>query len=234
MTKRLVLLATLATMGMTASSALADSGGATIRSLPESEEIQVTAEVHHNCPEYLSEPDSTCDWFAEASTYSSSVECPITFDASHSAWSGELQTTPGASDNTFAILPYGLPRDIHVCLYIYAENESTLVGQSHTFDRTSGRELIPHKSTTRECGTVSATKLNWDVSIYEGPESCATARKVLGSYLHGSGKPDHKTSFINGRLLSKGWLCGEVGKEPTPACIRETHGHSELVLALPD
>jgi hypothetical protein len=232
MFKRLALLAVLAVGMTTAPSALADSGGAAIRALPESEEIQVSAEVHHNCPEYLSEPDSTCDWFAEASTYPSSVECPITFDASHNAWSGELQTTPGASNNTFAILPYGLPRDIHVCLYVYAENESTLVGQSHVFDRLSGRELVPRKSTARHCGTVNATDLSWSVLIYEGPESCAAARKILNSYLHGAGKPEHKTPIATFRLLPKDWLCGEIGKELIPTCVRKIIGHSELIQAL--
>jgi hypothetical protein len=122
--------------------AVADSGGATIGSLPESEEVQATVEVHHQCPGFLSEPGSTCDWFSEAAAYSSEVGCPITYDGSRGVWVGPLETTPGTTFATFAFNPYGLPRTVVLCLYVHAE-ESSLVGSSHPFDRATGREILP-------------------------------------------------------------------------------------------
>jgi hypothetical protein len=133
-------LALIAVLLITPASAIADSGGATVSSLPESESLQVTVELHHQCPGYLSDPSSTCYWFSEAAAYSAEVACPITYDSARGVWVGPLETTPGTTFGTFAFTPYGLPRTIVVCLYVHAE-ETALVGASHPFDRATGREL---------------------------------------------------------------------------------------------
>jgi hypothetical protein len=115
----------------------ADSAGATIRSLPESVELQVQAEYHHECS------GEACDWFAEASAYSASAGCPSVFDASHSVWSGPAETTGGKSSVGFAFSPYGLENEVVVCLYIWANDENSLVGESHHFNRATGQEVLP-------------------------------------------------------------------------------------------
>lgn len=125
-----------------APSALADSAGATVHSLPESEQLEVHAEVRHQCPGYLSEGEQ-CDWFASASAYSAASGCPSVFDASRGIWIGPTESTPGKSTGNFAFTPYGLESEIVVCLYVSAEGSSTLVGESHPFNRLTGREVLP-------------------------------------------------------------------------------------------
>lgn len=121
---RLVGLALVVALLATPADAGADSGGATVSQLPESEQLQATVELHHECPGYLSEPSSTCYWFSEASAYSAEVGCPITTFA------------------TFAFNPYGRGRTVVLCLYVHA-GEDSLVGSSHPFDRATGREILP-------------------------------------------------------------------------------------------
>jgi hypothetical protein len=128
-------IASLVFLG-SAAPAVADSAGATIRSLPESTELQVHAEYHHECS------GDACDWFAEASAYSASAGCPSVFDASHIVWSGPVETG-GKSSVDFAFSPYGLETEVVVCLYIWANDESSLVGESHHFNRATGREVAP-------------------------------------------------------------------------------------------
>lgn len=131
----LAALASLVILGP-AASAVADSAGATIRSLPESAELQVHAEYHHEC-------SGSCAWFTEASAYSASTGCPAVFDDTHSVWSGPVEMTEGTSTANFAFNPYGLQDEIIVCLYIWSNNESSLVGESHNFNRATGREVLP-------------------------------------------------------------------------------------------
>jgi hypothetical protein len=117
----------------------ADSGGATISALPESGALQGHAEVTHECP---SRPTTSCYWYGEAAAYSASVACPSTFDLSHGVWVGKLESGPGSDSGTFAFSPYGLADRIVLCLYVNAEGTS-LVGQSHPFSRSAGREVLP-------------------------------------------------------------------------------------------
>lgn len=122
--------------------AQADSGGATIRSLPESSELQVAVEVRHDCPGYAYGPTESCTWFATAAAYGSESGCPVVFDSSHGVWVGRVETFPGTSYGSFAFNPYNLPRLVVVCLYVNGESEEQ-VGQSHPFDRLTGREVLP-------------------------------------------------------------------------------------------
>jgi hypothetical protein len=115
----------------------ADSAGATIRSLPESVELQVRAEYHHECGE------PSCAWFTQASAYSATAGCPYIFDSSHSVWTGEVETISRTSVANFAFDPTGLASELVVCLYVWANNESTWVGQSHSFNRATGQEVLP-------------------------------------------------------------------------------------------
>jgi hypothetical protein len=116
--------------------AYADSGGATISVLPESETLQASVELHHECSS-----TENCFWFGEASSYWAAVECPSTFDESHYAWSGPVDTL-GTSFGTFSFNPYGPPNEIKLCLYVHAE-EDHLVGESHPFNRRAGSEVLP-------------------------------------------------------------------------------------------
>jgi hypothetical protein len=122
-------------------SAIADTGGATVRSLPQSEEVQVTAEVQHDCRQF-------CVWYGEASAYSApddasglSFECPTTLDLSHEVGSGPIERVPRTSSWTFAFNPYAIV--VVICLYANDGGNTRLVGQSHPFDTFKGREVLP-------------------------------------------------------------------------------------------
>jgi hypothetical protein len=119
----------------------ADSGGATVQPLPESSELEVAAELHHQCGE-----GEGCSWFGEAAAYSASAECPFAYDASRGVWVGEVQSSAGTVSAHFAFDPSRLERVVVVCLYVYAGGENTWVGQSHPFDRYTGREILPPPS----------------------------------------------------------------------------------------
>lgn len=95
--------------------------------------------------EYACSSERFCVWYGEASAYSAGVECPSTFDLSHSVWveSGGVHTGSGTSAGTFTFDPYDLPAEVKLCLYVNAE-ESRLVGESHPFNRRTGSEVLPH------------------------------------------------------------------------------------------
>jgi hypothetical protein len=228
---RIALLLSIAALGVSAAGLLgadvaqADSAGATIHSLPASEVVSVSAEFHHQCIE------SSCVWFAEASAYSTETPCPFVFDPSHGDWTGPIETTAGTSRGTFTVAPYGLPRYIHVCLYVYAEDQSLLIGESHSFDRFAGREIPPQPSShLRSCGIVHAQKFPWRVT-HSGPASCSVADHTMDEYLHGAGTPNYKTGIIGYRTLHDGWECGEIGKEAEPTCARRVRSGTEVIKA---
>ncbi|HEY4450934.1 MAG TPA: hypothetical protein VGN13_05005 [Solirubrobacteraceae bacterium] len=101
----------------------------------------MSAELHHSC--FLLNEYEACDWFGEAAAYSASTGCPFNFDATHGQWVGTVETSEGTTYGSFTFVPYGLERTIVVCLYVYAESSSTLVGESHPFDRARGSEVLP-------------------------------------------------------------------------------------------
>jgi hypothetical protein len=182
--------------------AQADSGGATIRSIPESEELQVEAEVHHQC--YGAEP---CDWFAEASAETAGYGCPASWDGSHSIWVSEVREVAIPVAGSFAFLPYGLGRDVEVCLYVHAEGSSELAGASHPFDRATGREVLPQPKPPprplpqgfhRHCGEVSAKGRDYEVIARRGTETCALAKRTMRRYL---------TSRPGTHAYADGWVC---------------------------
>jgi hypothetical protein len=140
---RIVGLALVVALLAMPADASADSGGATIRRLPESEQLQVSAEVHHQCSGTSpTEAGGSCPWFAQASEYPASTACPIVFDVSHSVWTGPVETYAGTTFGTFAFNPRQSSGAVQVCLYVYSEG-SSLVGQSHPFDLNTGREILP-------------------------------------------------------------------------------------------
>jgi len=147
----LIVLATFLLLAIPVT-ADADSGGATIHTLPESEELQVHAEIHHECP---SEGD--CYWFGQATAYSASAGRPVVADSSHGVWSGEAKGITGYVFANFAFSPYSLGSEIVVCLYVDEGAESTLVGQSHPFNRTTGREVLPPPPRAPTTTTVKVT-----------------------------------------------------------------------------
>ncbi len=154
MNPRLPFLGVLAALVLLVipATAHADSGGATVKALPESEELQVHAEIHHECP---SEGD--CYWFGQATAYSASAGCPVVADSSHGVWSGEVKSITGYAFANFAFSPYGLGSEIVVCLYVDEGAESTLVGQSHPFNRITGREVLPPPPRAPTTTTVRVT-----------------------------------------------------------------------------
>jgi hypothetical protein len=137
--------------------ALADSGGAKVRGIPGSSEVESEAEVSHDCPEV---EFGGCAWFAEASAESASDGCPQSWDDSHGVWVSEVRTVSGIPvAGNFAFTPYGLSSPIVVCLYVHAEGGSELVGQSHPYSVGQGREVLPPAPTK----TISLR-----VSVYHG------------------------------------------------------------------
>ena len=210
----LVVLALVAP-ALIPAAAQADSGGATIRSLPESEELQVSVEVRHDCPGYAYRPTESCNWFGEAAAYGAGG-CPIVFDLSHSVWVGPAETFPGVSSGTFAFNPYGLPRDVVVCLYIHA-GEDNVVGQSHPFDRVTGREILPRPPEAEalptrheKCGTVRFHRSTYRVFIRRGYQSCALSRHTIARFLFGP-RTEHggrnAPDSIKYWTVSGGWRC---------------------------
>ncbi len=121
--------------------ARADSGGATVRALAESSSVEVAAQVEHSC-----ESETSCAWFAAAAVYSASSGCPYSFDATHGVWQSGIEQLGLPADGRFTISGFTLANmetTILVCLYVYAEGSTTLVGQSHPFNRATGREVLP-------------------------------------------------------------------------------------------
>jgi len=136
--RAILILIVLATFLLLAIPVTADaaSGGATVSPLPESAELQVSVEIQNECS------TEGCSWFGQATAYSASVVCPSSADDSHSVWTGSIETSH-STRGTFAFSPYGLENEIVVCLYVVEGSQSYYVGQSHPFDRTTGREVLP-------------------------------------------------------------------------------------------
>ncbi len=209
--RRLAFLAGLLTVLVAPTVAQADSAGATVRTLPQSEELQVHAEYHHECS---GEP-GTCDWFTEASAYSSSAGCPAVFDASHIIWSGPPETGSLSFAN-FSFAPNGLGSEIVVCLYIWSNEESTLVGQSHPFNRETGREVLPRPPRGR-CVLKGIGDEVIAEQIATRNESCEAARNLISAWLL-----DHYPSRF------RGWRFAEDGTQE-----RATRGHQVVRFTLP-
>jgi hypothetical protein len=112
----------------------ADSGGATISTLPDSQQLEGHVEVQHECG------IEGCSWFGEAAQYPASVECPLVYDVSHGVWVGPVEQGSGTSSGNFSFLPEAAT--IILCLYVNAEGTS-LVGQSHPFSTRTGSEVLP-------------------------------------------------------------------------------------------
>lgn len=134
MKRSIISLALLAAMLIPAA-ARADSGGATINTLPDSSQLEGHAEVSHECA------SESCVWFGEATQYPANIECPAIYDGSHGVWVGSsLEHGSGTSGGNFAFIPEA--GVVHLCLYVSAEGED-LVGQSHPFNTATGSEVLP-------------------------------------------------------------------------------------------
>lgn len=150
----LVAVTLLAVLALLPSVALADSGGATINTLPDSTRLEGHVEVEHQCPRGGSL--ATCFWFGEAAQYPASVECPAVFDVTHSVWVGSEEESTEATTGSFAFAPEATV--IRLCLYVEEEG-SSLVGESHPFSTQTGSEPRPQRQ---------ATRTTFNVRIYGG------------------------------------------------------------------
>jgi hypothetical protein len=197
---RRILACAATALLLSAAPALADSGGATIESLPESGELEGFAQVSHACYE-----GQSCVWFATAAAYSASAGCPDTFDATHGVWQSPVEKYGIKTVGSFAFDPAPLGRTIILCLYVYSEGSYSLVGQSHPFDRMTGREVLPVSKPKgpstfhRPCGTVKVHGIRYGVFIRRGAQSCAAARQTMRRYLVAPG-PSRRVGS---------WRCGE-------------------------
>lgn len=146
---------------------LADSGGATISALPDSQQLEGHVEVQHQCG------IDGCFWFGKAAQYPSSVECPLIYDGSHGVWIGPVEQGSGTSSGSFSFLPEAAV--IRLCLYINDEGTS-LVGQSHPFNTQTGSEILPRPPGRSPSRT----------SVYVTVHGCKIKPHVL---INGSGEP---------------------------------------------
>jgi hypothetical protein len=123
--------------------ALADSGGATINTLPDSYQLEGRVEIQHQCGGVFKAERESCLWYGEASQYPANVECPGTFDLTHSVWiqGGALESGSGTSSGSFSFVPES--PEVVLCLYVHDEGEDHLVGQSHPFSTATGSEVLP-------------------------------------------------------------------------------------------
>jgi hypothetical protein len=118
-----------------------------------------------------------------------------------------------------------------VCLYVDEGSQTYFVGQSHPFNRATGREILPSPPLhNRRCGSVQAEGANWRVTV-RGPASCSLAAQTIRSYLRGGGTPNHNVAIIGYRTLRGGWECGEIGHGAVPTCARKTKAGLEAVQA---
>jgi len=121
--------------------ASADSGGATINTLPDSSQLEGHVEVSHECGGvFRSEREGPCPWFAETAQYPAYIECPEVYDGSHGVWVGPLEQGSVTSSGTFPFTPEA--SEVVLCLYVNTEGTS-LVGQSHPFNTQTGSETLP-------------------------------------------------------------------------------------------
>ena len=131
----------LIALALLPSVARADSGGATINTLPDSSQLEGHVEVSHECGGvFKSEREQPCQWFAETTQYPASVECPGVYDGSHGVWVGPIEQGSATSSGSFSFIPEA--SEVVLCLYIYTEGTS-LVGHSHPFDTRTSSEVSP-------------------------------------------------------------------------------------------
>jgi hypothetical protein len=118
----LALLAGLALVLPTAASA--DSGTGSIYTLPDSQELEGSVQITHECTE------SPCPWFAEVSAYPAATECPRVFDLSHSVWVGEVKESPKGSWSSFGRFAFTPEESGYatLCLYVNSGSANDLVG----------------------------------------------------------------------------------------------------------
>jgi hypothetical protein len=147
----ILALALVASSSLIPTSALADSGGATIRPLPDSSELEASVSIRHDCS------GEGCAWFGEASQYPADDGCPFVYDGSHGVWVGPVEEESGSTFASFSFIPEAA--EVRICLYVNASEEAGSVGQSHAFDVSSGRELLP---------TPTGTRVQIVVHVYHG------------------------------------------------------------------
>ncbi len=121
--------------------ARADSGGATIKTLPDSYMLEGHVEVHHECSGAFQSEREKCFWFGEASQYPANVECPFVYDGLHSVWGGSAEQGSATSSGSFSFIPEA--STVILCLYVDEDGEDSLVGKSHPFDTQTGSEVLP-------------------------------------------------------------------------------------------
>ena len=116
----ILIIGTVGTALATAPAAVANGGGATIHTLPESSKVEVNASVEYECPF----DNSECSWYGQAAAYNAETECPNTWDLSHGVGIGSVDQGSGSDSWHFAFLPSEYGSTIKLCLYIDGEEDS--------------------------------------------------------------------------------------------------------------
>jgi hypothetical protein len=175
----------LVALALLPSLAHADSGGATISTLPDSQQLQGNVEVHHECG------IASCFWFGEAAQYPANIECPFVYDGSHGVWVGPVEQGSGTSSGSFSFFPES--STVVLCLYVNAEG-TNLVGQSHPFNVRTGGEVLPppprrYPSRTSVYVTVHGCKIKPHILINDSSESIGgkSAWTLIGGHEHTRG-----------------------------------------------
>jgi hypothetical protein len=163
----------------------ADSGGATINTLPDSPQLEGHVEIQHECGGvFKSERERPCPWFGEAAQYPASVECPGVYDGSHGVWVGSVEQGSTTSSGSFAFAPEA--SEVILCLYVSADSSEELVGRSHPFNTRTGGEVLPQPAPKR------ATTTTLNVKVYGGCKAHI--------YAYVNGLPPVEGSWSRGEL----------------------------------
>jgi hypothetical protein len=117
----------LSVIGVTPGVASAATGSATLTEL-SGEEMQLNVSVTEDCSE--------CFWFGTATVYPASSECPPAWESTGRAWvqKGEVSHGPVTVSQTETVNRFGLEGPLIVCVYVFTEGKSELVGRSGPFD----------------------------------------------------------------------------------------------------
>jgi YVTN family beta-propeller protein len=105
----------------------ASGASATLTEL-SGEEVQLSVSVTNNCAE--------CVWFAEATVYSASSECPRSWEDTTRSWlqNGPVQQGPGTVSETERLDRGGLHGPLVACVYLNSEAMSELIARIGPFD----------------------------------------------------------------------------------------------------
>lgn len=171
---------------VTAQTAHADSGGATINALPDSSNLEAHIEVRHECPGVFQSERERCFWYGEATQYPAGTECPAVADPSHLVGSGSVEEGPGTDSASFEFDPES--QEVALCLYVWEGANTSLVGQSHPFDTQTSSEVLPQPKPRQPTRAVLAVK------VFDGCKAHIYANAIS------SGEDEHGGSWSGAEL----------------------------------